>query len=553
MAIDLPPIIPPQLSTVDRIAAHASVSGEIIETRAAGFDLRVSGNRYLSRKQIENIAAASTTPSQAIRAINQAYYQMGHLLVAVYYAPDESKIHVHVVNGRLTGIEGASVVAGHFSPLVGDDDLTVDEFERRRVMAELQAVRMGKDYAIRYSVGEDPAQFVLVFDSAAATEYEATDFILDAGNQGNRYVGRYFAGVELEHRFGRGAELTLGYQGALIEWGETNGGRRYDSMNFGLDRATRIGMYGIELNHMQYERNALLEIPGQADTSALCEILGLCSNTPSTVTTAVVEGKTSVAALRGEQVLMASTRHRLALSQRLEAVDSEITLDDGRLLLDEPHSSAEAGLKYFRRSRWFDTDVRWSVQGFVEAGMSRDKGTLGADSGNTTNDSMAVSAGKRTAEYLIYKPKLGLKIGLSDSLSFDIDVLSQLSDGKQLPQQQQFVLGGLSTMSAYLPGTLIGDSGVYGRFKLAGQWHPFGGDLSPSLFVEYGQAWFEDVEGELGDTRSLADAGFRLEGEIGKGLKMQLVAAVPLSESNVDSEVTKAMEVDFYWHLEKRF
>jgi len=553
MAIDLPPIIPPQLSTAERIQAHASAASDVIDTRVAGFAMRISGNRYLTKAQIEKISAASTTPSQAIRALNQAYYQMGHLLVAVYYAPDGENIHVHVVNGRLEGVEGPDVVKAHFRPLVGDADLTVDEFERRRVLAELQAQRMGRDYAISYSVGEDPERFVLVFKGADAADYEPTDFIVEAGNQGNRFLGRYFAGASVEHRLWEGSQLTLGYEGALTQWGETNGGRSYDALNAGFDRATRFGVYGLELNHVQYERDAELETPGQADTSFLCVLLGLCSNILPTTTQVVVESDTTVAALTGEQVLLASTRHRLAFSQRIEAVESEIMLDDGRQVLDEPHTSAEAGLKYFKRSRWFDTDVRWSVQGFVEAGLSSDSGTLGTDDGSSATSAEAVSAGKRTAEYVLYKPKLGLKVAVGEDLSFDIDVLSQISDGNQLPQQQQFVLGGLSTMSAYLPGSLIGDSGVYGRVKLEGLWQPFGAELAPSVFIEYGQAWFEDASGELGDKRTLVDAGVRLEGEIGWGLTTQLVAAVPVSDRNVDSDAIAEMEVDFYWHLEKRF
>ena len=552
MAIDLPPIIPPQLSTADRIQAYAAADTAVIDTQVAGFTMRISGNRYLTSDQIESIAAASTTPSQAIRALNQAYYQMGHLLVAVYYAPGGSTIHVHVINGRLDGIEGPEVVKSHFTPLVGDEDLTVDEFERHRVLADLQAMRMGRDYAIRYSVGDDPERFVLVFEGASAADYKPTDLTFEVGNQGNRFVGRYFAGVGVEHHFWEGAEFTAGYEGALTQWGETNGGRSYNGLNVGLDRATRFGIYGVELHHVEYDRDAVLETPGQTDTSFLCTLLGLCSNTPATFTPVVVEGETTLAALTGEQVLSASTRHRLAFSQRIEAVESEITLDDGRKLIDEPHTSAEAGLKFFKRSRWFDTDVRWSVQGFVEAGLSSDSGTLGVEDGSALNSSEAVSAGKRTAEYLLYKPKLGLKVAVGDDMSFDIDVLSQISDGKQLPQQQQFVLGGLSTMSAYLPGSLIGDSGVYGRIKLEGDWQPFGAQLTPSVFVELGQAWFEDASGELGKTRTLVDAGIRLEGELGWGLTTQLVAAVPVSDRNVDSDTMADMEVDFFWHIEKR-
>ena len=63
--------------------------------------------------------------------------------------------------------------------------------------------------------------------------------------------------------------------------------------------------------------------------------------------------------------------------------------------------------------------------------------------------------------------------------------------------------------------------------------------------VALNRAAAADASGELGDKRTLVDAGVRLEGEIGWGLTTQLVAAVPVSDRNVDSDAIAEMEVDF--------
>ena len=548
MAIDLPPIIPPQLSSAEKIEAHASRGAETINAEIGGFNLRVTGNRHLTEEEIRQLVGAAKTPSQAIRAINQAYYQSGHLLVTVYYAQRENVIYAHIVNGELAGVEGDAALISHFRPLVGDGNLTVAEFERRRVLADLQASRSGHDYTVSYKAGSEPDAMTLVFKQSEQDGYDATEWGLSLGNQGNRFVGRYFAGANVKHQFWNGTQLNIDYESALTEWGETNGGRNYDGLKLSLDKPTRFGLYGVELSYAQYERDGLVVNAGQEDTSILCTVFGLCADVPPSTETVVVEGDTQSAALTGEQVLHATPRQRFTVSQRLDYIESDIELDDGRVLQEEAHAGAELGLKYFRHSKWFGKPVRWSVQGFVEKGLSSDGGTFSIDD---TEDS--VSAGKRTAEYLLYRPKLGFKIGF-DKWSLNIDVLSQFSDGKQLPQQKQFVLGGMSTLSAYLPGTLIGDTGTYARVKFErNSIDVLGLDLTPAIFVEYGQAQFENVDGDFGDSRSLTDAGISFDGYLGWGLNMAFVAAAPVSDSNINEAVLEDLEVDFYWKLTKTF
>ncbi len=547
MAIDLPPIIPPQLSSADKIEAYASRGAETIDAKIGEVTLRVTGNRHLTEEEIRRLVGAAKTPSQAIRAINQAYYQSGHLLVTVYYAQREDVIYAHIVNGKLAGVEGNSALTSHFRPLVGDNNLTVSEFERRRVLADLQASRSGYDYTVSYKAGGEPDAMTLVFKQSEQDDYDPTEWDLSLGNQGNRFVGRYFAGAGLKHQFWNGSELNINYESALTEWGETNGGRNYDGLKLSLDKPTRLGLYGVELSYAQYEREGLVFSAGE-DNSILCTVFGLCADVPPSTETVVVEGDTQSAALTGEQVLHATPRQRFTVSQRLDYVESDIELDDGRVLQEEAHGGVELGLKYFRHSKWFGKPIRWSVQGFVEKGLSSDCGTFSID-----DAADSVSAGKRTAEYLLYRPKLGFKIGF-DKWSLNIDVLSQLSDGKQLPQQKQFVLGGMSTLSAYLPGTLIGDTGTYARVKFErDSVDVFGLDLTPAIFVEYGQAQFENVDGDFGETRSLTDAGVSFDSDLGWGLNMAFVAAAPVSERNINEAALEDLEVDFYWKLSKSF
>ena len=52
MAIDLPPVIPPQLSTAERIEAHARISKDVIQTQVGDTPLIISGNRYLTEDQV---------------------------------------------------------------------------------------------------------------------------------------------------------------------------------------------------------------------------------------------------------------------------------------------------------------------------------------------------------------------------------------------------------------------------------------------------------------------------------------------------------------------
>ncbi len=555
MAIDLPPVIPPQQSSAARIAEYIPAGSPVIETWVKGQAVQISGNRYLDAAEINEIFALADTPSNAIRALNRAYYNAGHLLVTLYYALGDGKLFVHVINGKLSALQGPETITQYFSGLVEDDDLTIPEFDRRRVLADLRAKRAGIDYKITYKLKGDPQAYSMVFTPQAAANYDNTDVDFQVGNQGNRFVGRYFGSAGWTERFQNGVELRLGVDKALPDLGEASGGKEYDGVQFKLDFPSAGGLYGIEANRVTYERTLFLSEPLliPQDDLVVAQTPPLPPLTfpqdPIEVNSVDLESQTSDVSLTGEQVILSSTRHRLSTVERLEHVNSSIDTIGYGNLLDEVYTSLELGLKYSRKIEMFGKNGRVSAQGFVKGGLSTDDGTF-----NTDERDDVVSIGKRSAEYLLVRPKLALRLDFTDWLNGQIDVIGQWSDGKQVPQKQQFVLGGMSTLSAWLPGILVGDTGAFTRLKLetrAFEW--LGGKHTVSLFVEMAQVSNEDVGGAAADSRELSDGGLRYTGKWPWDIEMTFVAAGELDSDNVSKELLSAASADFFWRLKKTF
>lgn len=574
MAIDLPPVIPPQASTAERIEQYAALQRDnIIDVSVGDYTLKISGNRYLSREQIDLIMSAALTPAQAVNALNQAYYQVGHLLVTVYFAQRDKTIFAHVINGKLSAIKAPDSIYPYFSGLIGDEDLQKSEFGSKQVLASLKSDRSGLDYAVTYQVGGDPEAYSLVFTEKPKADHDATDLSFSVNNFGNRFLGRYFANASLKHDFTSGISASVAYDRALTEFGDVNGGDYYDGYTFGLNYPSSFGLYGLEAHYVEYSRDAEVQQAennsglGTPDGGAsLCSVPLLCGvsggllgldlsggslfPTPNSNTTSLnLYSETVSVALTGEQVISGDSFHRLTTSQRLEKIDSFIDVKNLGLALDEPQTTLELGLKYNKLMRLFGVATQLTAQGLVEVGLEGDDGTLGSDPRKGV-----VATGRRTGDFLILKPRGGLKMAATDWLSVKLDLISQFSDKKQVPLQQQFFLGGSSGLSAYLPGVLVGDSGVYTKFALESNGLPLWGlNFKPSLFAEYGQAWYEDAAGSAGEIRAIGDAGFSLSIELGDSLMSEFIAATPIYDNNLDDTALSALEVDFFWRVKLSF
>lgn len=566
MAIDLPPAIPPQASTAERIEQYgAARDAAIYQANVAGYQLRITGVRHLSREQLDTLMAAAKTPAQAVSAVNQAHYHLGYLLTMTYFAQSGQTIFVHVVNGELAGIKAPASISGHFKGLIGDTDLLRSEFDAKRVLANLKSDREGLDYGISYQVGSDPKALTMVFTPRERPEHEAAELSVLANNYGNRFLGRYFGGLSAKYSFSNGLQVQGVYDRAITEFGDVNGGDFYDGYTLKINYPSAWGLYGVEARYIEYARFAdawvttaddpLLSV-ASCDIALLCALLGEGTainigggGMTTTSEKVYLESRTESAALTGEQVLMSDNLYRLTLTQRVEHIDSEIHLRGRQTLLDEPQTNVEVGLKYNHLFRLAGVASRLTAQGFVDIGIKPDSGTLGTD-----DEQGSVSIGRRSSEFTVFKPRFSLQSAVLDWANLTASFTGQYSDGRQLPLQQQYYLGGSNGLASYLPGVLVGDSGQYLKLSFDANALPWRGlEFKPSIFVEQGWAWYEDASGEASDTRMISDAGVALKASYKDSLSSELVVARPIGDANVEASVLKAAEVDFFWRLKLSF
>ena len=158
----------------------------------------------------------------------------------------------------------------------------------------------------------------------------------------------------------------------------------------------------------------------------------------------------------------------------------------------------------------------------------------------------------RTAEFIALRPEANYQLKVADNLAWVSTAKAQFAD-EQVPQQQQFILGGMDTLSAYLPGILVGDEGYFADTRLESRytWNDF--IVVPSVFVEYGGAWYNNAGSPQGDEQTIGDAGLRLKVNYKSFLYTEIVAARPVYDDVADDDRLDDLEADFYWRIRATF
>lgn len=557
MAIDLPPVMPPQLATPAQISAYSAVSATEVSATINGTNVRVLGNRYLSDADVKNILSSAKTPAEGIINLTKRYYQSGHLLVRIRYAREGDDVVVFVEQLTLSDIRVDADIQPYFEGLVGDTDLSISEFDRARILANLKAERGGYEYSMSYQeTGNNTV--ALVMTKAAVENYDSTDYILEANNKGSRFLGRYFGLAGIKHRFEDGTELSLAYQTAFTDLGESRDGENLDQFSVSVDRPFVSGLYGLDLSYVEYSRD-----PKIAQTQTGLCILGLLGcGTSTSITTVNLDAEILQAAFRGEQILFSGIDSRLSVTEKLEHIDSVVEqAGTSSKLLEETYQIVDVGVKY-QKSR-YKTDELPAAQlnaglnflaGFGDGGTLDNYGEYQA-AFMTQNPGISVPdvvPAARTAEFLALQASARYMVRIADETLLSFSANGQFAD-EQLPQQQQFVLGGMNTLSAYLPGVLVGDEGYYINASLEKTftWNEY--KISPSVFAEYGASWFNNTNSEFGDTQSIADAGVRLRIEFTDYLFTEFVAALPIYDDVANSDELNALEADFFWRVRFTF
>lgn len=541
MAIDLPPAVPPTLVNASAISEFASSASPYVG-KVGSFELRVTGSHHLSNAELDKIFSAAKSPDQAILLISSATNRKGHLLVNTLYSRDGAVVYVHALQARVGDVSGDEAITGFFDGLEGDPDLKRSEFDRARAMADVKSRRTGVDYSVSYAVSEsDPGVVGVVFTGEPRDDADRTDLSLKLSNEGSRFAGRYYGDVGLSHNTMGGTALSLDYQKAIPEWGESREGDEYDQISLSLSHPFSFGLYGIRASQAEYTQDFRSSVPGGC-TGVV--ILGACvgASTPPTTATSVFDAEIQRIALTGEQVLSSDIDRRFSLTQEIETVDSQIEDEGGGDLQDEAYTTVEVGAKYQRQHRLQSKNMfNYTLALSAKGGVSDDGGTL-----DSTPDMAGVAVGKRVGDFLVYNPRIAAQWNNLKRTTVDFDFAAQIASD-QLPQQQQWVLGGVNSISSHLPGTLVGDSGVFTRLALNHKLVKLDSfNLTAGIFAEYGDANFEDANGSGNDTIAISDVGVRLTANYQDDLEIALVIANSLSEKNLADDYLEATEADAF-------
>ncbi|WP_372759727.1 ShlB/FhaC/HecB family hemolysin secretion/activation protein, partial [Litorivivens sp.] len=468
MAIDLPPVLPPVLADeasyyeIKRgVANSVSIQGAI-----AGTNIRVYGNKTLDAEAVLAMIADAALPSEFIKQLTRAYHDEGNILTRVVYFRESTTVSVFVSEYLLDSVEGDDKITPYFDGLLGDTNLTLNEFYNARELANIRSERSGVNYRTHFEV-LDEKRATLVFEPEPVADHDATDIFVEVNNRGSRFAGRYYGIAGLQHNFTAGTQASLAYQHAFSDLGGSRYGNDLDQLKFTLDHPFTFGLYGVELTHVEYESIAESVQTTQGGCALL--ILG-CTPASSQNIERSADGEISEVALTGKQYLYSTPLLGITLSQRLEHVDTKVEAEGfSDSILDETYQVAELGIDYSRRPAPVRGDSSLQAGLKIRYGLGGDSGTLDRyEEFRAQNPSASVPdvvPAARSADFLTVHPHVDYHWRYAPQWVASASFKGQFAN-EQLPQQQQYVLGGMYSLSAYLPGALIGDEGYLLRLNV---------------------------------------------------------------------------------------
>lgn len=500
MAIALPPPPTPQQGELPALRAEASREPSIaIDYR--GVRLCIFGSQLVTEERLREAVGQAASLSDAIRAIGASYYRAGYPATLLSYAADrggQATVYVRVVPGKVSEVRGAEELRPWFRDLPQHAPLTDAQFEGDRDGADILSTRAGQRYEPAFvPAGRDS----VVLDLGQPRPGPAqTTAAASFNNYGNRYAGPYLANLGLRHSFGSGDEFSLGGSTALrmLGLGGDHAGP-YHGADAAWSRITRLGSFGVQGRYADFEETAdNFRFKGR-----LHEIGLIWRYVPYTSFSQRLglEGRL----LHDREALGAPAQAATVSCDPLSTLLAQLGLANcqavrgGADVFEEHYDSAELSLAY----AWRSTQAQHQLE--FNAGVLLRKGL---DGGRTPG----TGAGR---SYFLWQPALSLRYALSPRFTLAAAGNAQFS-GAVLPQQQQYLIGGPTTLHAYLVGAGVGDQGETANLGL--EWNGEDGSLAqrlslhPRLFVEYASSTHRGTAlGEPAGTVRLGDAGLALD------------------------------------------
>lgn len=512
------PLPPAAVDTAPVAAAAGPLEAQAtapLQVDSHGFHYTVSGNTLLAPVDVRAALAGGATPEQAIGALKQAYARKGWFLVAVLARVQGQEVQVDVVQGRLAHVEGPPALTAYFSGLLGRDSVRNSDVVRRGLLAQAYAATNGEQPQVRFVPAAEKGGSTLTIDTVPLPDSRTASGSLTVGNLGNRYAGHDLAQLQgqLQHD---GFTLQATHSRALTGIDEDSRGAYYASTGLTLTKVTPLGWFQLDGNSTRYALGKAFAPLNPAGTVKLFG--GLAT-----------------------QLLFADDARRWSLSEGLHRVQDRETVFNGAYALrDQRYDVLDLG-----------SQASWRFKGMagrnatVNLSGGLKLGGLGGARGFSAGTGMPV------AHFHVYTAHVGAEQALAGGYSVQFDASAQATPDT-LPSYEQWVLGGLNTLGAYLPGTLVGDRGYQGRVALqAPTWQWGALRLRPNVFVEHGAARYHYTPPGSPVWQALDDAGASLSLELPNLGAHALVAyAKPLGARHVNAETRSRQRAHAFLYLQ---
>ena len=518
MQADQPPFLPTAQPPAIHILAAPRQGAVPLVVDSHGYHYLVTGNTLLSDQRIHQILAQAANPQAAVGTLSTTYRKEGYFLVAVKAAVEGKSIHIMVVQGQLTEKNIASGLGWFYTGLQGEG-LTESTIIRRNILADAYSTRNGQQLQVGFAPAENPGGSTLNVGQTPLPRYRWLGGNLLFGNYGSRYTSNYVAGGSAYLRPGAGLEIDGSYTNGIPSLSKDSAGSTYYQGSVGISSITPWGTYGFTSQWTHYR---------------------LGQTAPYYFTGNIVSY-----ALNGSQLLYADTNSRFSVNEGYTIVGNKVTALQGVYTLTKQDYG------YYTLGAAYSRIVHPSgMAGSATLGFNYNQGVTGYH-GTFTN---APGAPTPKFRYLTFNTNYTQSLPWGMSAQFTGNGQWAFNT---LPQNQQWVVGGFGSVSAYYPGILVGDSGYSARLALQSPAaHHYGISATGSLFFETAGVTSYYLSPRQAPWQNLSDVGVGLNLSTRWGTTISVLSALPVGHSVYPASTVvnlRKNRIDAYFILQQSF
>lgn len=337
---------------------------------------------------------------------------------------------------------------------------------------------------------------MLTVEQTPQADYFPISGAVTFGNYGSRYSSDYIAGASASANLTHGVQITGSFQQGLPSLKRSSFGSNYYEGNIGASIITPYGIYGATASWTHYHLGELT-YPLNPD------------------------GNIFSYQVNGTQLLYADDATRVSVNEAFNRVSYKETGYYGYYtLLDQQYNYLSAGGNINHALTVGGRSGNVNVAVTLNQGISSVSGSF-ADG----------VPGVPTSHFRYANTALSYQQGLPYGMQAIFTGQGQIS-ADTLPQQQQWVLGGLGNLSAWEPSAAIGDSGYTTRLEIdAPPLRRFKSSAVFGAFIETGGATYRTPAAGTAPWQTLSDVGLSLKLQLPYQFSGTAMAAVPISRS----------------------